>query len=339
MLDAAKRILLVTLVAWSHAGFAPGARLDPLQRPALVSSHAGTSVLLAITQAGGRLLAVGERGIVLYSDDGALSWRQARVPVSVSLTNVRFVTKQRGWAVGHLGVVLRTDDGGATWIKQRDGSGQLQDAQRTLAEGPDKPFFDVHFSDEDHGFIVGAHGQFFKTNDGGNTWLPWQDHIDNPRGKHLYGIAAHGASLYIAGEEGALYRSTDGGQTFAAIKTPYRGSYFGLIYPLKDGDGSVLVFGLRGNAYLSHDAGENWRKIETGTSAAFTAGRMLADGAIVLVSQAGEVLQSVDDGLSWRRLPVTHPFPFSGLVQASDDALILSGGRGIGRVSLRRGRG
>ena len=137
---------------------------------------------------------------------------------------------------------MHTEDGGASWVKQLDGNQaarliledaqkhalahdddktqrQLSDAQRLLREGPDKPFFDIWFSDEKRGFLVGAYGLFFAPQDGGRTWLPWQAHIDNATSKHLYGIRSLGASVYIAGEEGALYRSTDGGRTFIEINT------------------------------------------------------------------------------------------------------------------------
>lgn len=355
-LRAVKRILFVLAAAWSQAGFSISAEPDVLERPALISPRASSSVLLAMTQAGKRLFAVGERGIILFSDDGAVSWRQAQVPVSVSLVSVRFITGKKGWAVGHSGVVLHTEDGGVTWMKQLDGRQaarvmlqeaekaastsndaktrqQLSDAQRLLLEGPDKPFFDIHFLDESHGFIVGAYGLFFMTEDGGKTWLPWQNHIDNPNGKHLYCINALGSFLYIAGEEGALYRSADTGQSFAEIKTPYRGSYFGVV-PLARN--KVMAYGLRGNAYWSDDAGHHWRKIETGTLATLTAGLSLTDGSIVVVSQGGEVLRSTDEGRSFRLLPVVHPFPFSGVTQADDDKLILSGDRGITEVAIKR---
>ena len=347
---------LIAVAIGSHAGVSLGAEPDVLERPALISPRASSAVLLAMTRAGKRLLAVGEQGIVLFSDDGAVSWRQAQVPVSVSLTNVRFVTEKKGWVVGHSGVVLHTEDGGVTWTKQLDGRQaakvvlqaaekaavarndagthrQLSDARRLLADGPDKPFFDVYFSDESHGFIVGAYGLFFMTQDGGRTWLPWQNHIANPGGKHLYGINALGSSLYIAGEEGVLYRSTDAGQSFTEITTPYRGSYFGVV-PLARNE--VMVYGLRGNAYCSNDAGNHWARIETGTLATLTAGLALTDGSVVIVSQGGEVLRSIDEGRSFQTLPVVHPFPFSGVAQASDDKLILSGNRGITEVSIKR---
>ena len=230
-------------------------------------------------------------------------------------------------------IILQAAEKAASVRNDARTHGQLNDAQRMLNEGPDKPFFDVYFSDESHGFIVGAYGLIFMTQDGGKIWHPWRNHIDNPNDKHLYCINALGSSLYIAGEEGTLYRSIDAGQSFTGIKTPYRGSYFGVIQLPGN---KVLVYGLRGNAYWSDDGGENWRQSETGTQATLTAGLALSDGSVVLVNQGGEVLRSTDDGRSFQALPVTHPFPFSGVVQANDGKLILSGNRGISEVGIKR---
>ena len=345
---------LMAVAAALHSGYAISAMADVLEQPALFSARANRSVLLGIAQAGRRLVAVGERGIVLFSDDGATSWQQAAMPVSTTLTAVHFATEKKGWAVGHSGTVLHTEDGGASWIKQLDGRGaarlvleeaqkgsaaqddrkaqrQLEEAQLLVREGPDKPLFDIWFSDEDRGFIVGAYGLFFATQDGGSTWLPWQARLDNPNGRHLYSIKASGASVYIAGEEGVLFRSTDGGSSFAGITTPYRGSYFGVL-PF-EGE-HVVVFGLRGNAYLSSDGGNQWRKIDTGTEAVLTAGLVLGDGSIVLASQAGEVLRSTDRGRSFQSLQVTQPRPFSGAAETSDGKLFMSSNRGTVQVPI-----
>ena len=56
---------------------------DLLDLPARESARAQHSLQLAVTRAGNRLVAVGERGAVLLSDDAGRSWRQAKsVPVS-----------------------------------------------------------------------------------------------------------------------------------------------------------------------------------------------------------------------------------------------------------------
>src|SRR5688572_33454441 len=89
------------------AVFAAGnafAQLDPndaANKPAAIEPLAANSLLLDLAVAGARLVAVGERGHVLLSDDQGATWRQATsVPTRVMLTSVYFVDGQYGWAVG-----------------------------------------------------------------------------------------------------------------------------------------------------------------------------------------------------------------------------------------------
>jgi photosystem II stability/assembly factor-like uncharacterized protein len=323
-----------------------------LERPSLLSDKAVGATMLAITRAGDRLVAVGERGIVLLSDDEGRNWRQVVSPVRVSLTAVTFVGENNGWAVGHLGVVLHTKDGGESWEKQFDGiqaaalvlaaaqqraaaepdpeekENLLFSARRLVEDGPDKPFLDVCFLDERTGFVVGAFNLMFRTTDGGATWTPWQDRLENPMELHFYGIQSIGQSLYIAGEQGLLFRSTDGGLHFDALASPYEGSYFGLV---TEPAGGVVVFGLRGNAYRSDDGGQSWQRVETGIPVALSAGIRLANGNLVLVSQAGDLLKSNDGGRSFKRLPEGEPMPATGLVQSTDGGLVVASLRGLRR--------
>lgn len=149
-------LALASIVFHVRAASPGAAEADVLERPALHGKRVAGAVLLAVTQAGPRLAAVGERGIILLSQDAGRTWQQRPAPVSVSLTGVHFVSPQKGWAVGHSGVVLHTDDGGLTWTRQLDG--------RRLASAdpgaPDRPLFDVHFINPLHGFAVGAYGLF-----------------------------------------------------------------------------------------------------------------------------------------------------------------------------------
>src|SRR5471032_2687810 len=76
--------------------------------------------MLSATRAGTRIVAVGDRGVVILSDDNGSTFRQARmVPTSSSLTSVTFTDPSHGWAVGHWGVIVATNDGGETWQLQR----------------------------------------------------------------------------------------------------------------------------------------------------------------------------------------------------------------------------
>jgi photosystem II stability/assembly factor-like uncharacterized protein len=325
---------------------AQAATLAVLQQPALATAKAPRAVLLGLTRAGERLVAVGERGIVLLSDDSGNTWRQASVPVSVSLTAVQFVDAEQGWAVGHLGVVLHSEDGGETWHKQLDGEGaaalavqaaqrdadqpggasSLEQARRLLGDGPDKPFLDLYFSDRLQGYIVGAYNQIYRTNDGGRSWQPWMRHVDNPQGLNLYGIRASGNDLLLVGERGLLLRSTKAGNSFQALKSPYEGSFFGL---LSTRSGALIAYGLRGNAWWSDDQGNSWRRLNTGVESTLASAIELRDGSLLMASQSGELLFSHDQGRSFDKRQSRSGATIAALQQAVDGSLASVGLSGV----------
>ncbi|SEG34963.1 WD40/YVTN/BNR-like repeat-containing protein, partial [Thauera chlorobenzoica] len=325
---------------------------DLLELPARADVRATSTVQLAVTRAGERLVSVGARGTVLLSDDGGASWRQARaVPASVALTDVCFVDDQRGWAVGHSGIVLHSRDGGETWVRQLDGrqgaqaaleearaleaagadgaERRLREAQAMVEDGPDKPLLGVHFADARRGWAVGAYGLALTTDDGGQSWQAFIARLPNPRGKHLYQVRADGARLLIAGEQGALFRSDDGGASFAEVRTPYPGTFFGV---LALGPDTLLAYGLRGNVWRSGDGGANWAQIALDQEITLTSGLRLADGAVVLADESGRLLRSDDQGRSFRALEAKAPNAVTALVQIEGGALVLSGARGLNRV-------
>src|SRR5690606_13251763 len=82
------------------------------------SPKAVSSLLLDIAHAGKRLVAVGDRGHILFSEDGGKNWVQARVPTRQLLTALYFVDDKHGWAVGHDAQILVSEDGGANWKLQ-----------------------------------------------------------------------------------------------------------------------------------------------------------------------------------------------------------------------------
>jgi photosystem II stability/assembly factor-like uncharacterized protein len=308
-----------------------------LSEPALHSAKALNAAMLAVTHAGPRLVAVGERGTVLLSDDGAKSWRQAEVPVQVALTAVRFVDERRGWAAGHLGVILKSDDGGESWVKQLDGvqaakavaAGGDERAKRFAAEGPDKPFFDLDFIDAQRGFAVGAYNLAFATVDGGQHWMPMLDRLPNPKSLHLYGVRASGEHVYIAGEQGLLMASTDGGADFKALPSAYKGSYFGL---LATRSGALIAYGLRGNAWRSSDRGASWTALDTGLQTSISAALELDGGELALLAQTGELLRSRDEGRSFTKTsPSGGPLPAAGLTATDGGALVIASLRGMRR--------
>jgi photosystem II stability/assembly factor-like uncharacterized protein len=308
--------------------------LDPLVQRASHSSRVAASMLIAAVKAGERLVLAGESGIILTSTDAGQSWKQADVPVSVTITGLSFPSSRSGWAVGHSGVILATTDGGQTWVRQLDGRqlakmlDQEGGAPQPVVAGD--PFLDVHFVDEKNGFAVGAFGLIVRTQDGGRTWLPWRSHLPNPDGNHLYGVRSVGSDLYIVGERGAIYASNDGGNRFVAVKAPYEGSLFGLTATADQG---LLVYGLRGHAFVSKDKAQSWKQIDLGTGSAWLGATVLPGGRVIMVGQAGEVAQSVDDGASFTLLPNRQP-PLTAVAAVSSEVAMAVGVRGPQRIEL-----
>ena len=341
--------VLVPSAQTRAAGF-----VDPLDAPAQRSVLAPKSLMQGVARAGLRLVAVGQRGQIVYSNDGGATWQQASVPVSSDLTAVFFVSDHKGWAVGHDGIVLSTADGGVTWATQLDGRRAnerlvehmqkrvdagppaadkkqlLEEAKRYQEQGADKPFLDVWFADEMNGYVVGAYNLIFHTRDGGKNWDPWFDQTDNPKLLNLYAIRPAAGGLYIAGEAGLALKLDPEAQRFKALGTPYNGSYFGIV-----GDKtSVLLFGLRGNAFRSDDAGKTWVKVDTGLTATIVAGVTTANDAIIVADIAGRLAISADGARTFKAAQLSISRPLAGVADAGNGRVALAGPQGVAVAEL-----
>ena len=83
-------LLVAAAVEAQPAAPAPATQEPPLAaEPARLAAR---GLLIAIASAGPRLVAVGDRGIIVLSDDRGASWRQAdSVPTQALLTGVCFL--------------------------------------------------------------------------------------------------------------------------------------------------------------------------------------------------------------------------------------------------------
>jgi photosystem II stability/assembly factor-like uncharacterized protein len=328
-------LALVAALAGTIAPVAGLAQLDPqdfANKPAEIAPLASQSLLLDLAVAGKRLVAVGERGHVLLSDDRGATWRQAKsVPTRVMLTAVYFVDDAYGWATGHDETILNTVDGGETWTRSHFSA----DAQQ--------PLLDLWFANRVSGIAVGAYGAYFTTNDGGRHWSASKfappsktpaDDADLPPDYHLNRIVGVGNRLYIAAEGGQLYRSDDRGATWRALPSPYEGSFFGLL-PIR-GDG-LLAFGLRGHLYRSADAGENWIELPSHTTAMLTDGIAVNDLRVVIGGLAGVLLVSGDAGETFRLTQQEDRKGIAALLPGPAGAVVVAGEGGVRTISLPPG--
>jgi photosystem II stability/assembly factor-like uncharacterized protein len=313
---------------------------DPAARPAVIAPLAAESLLIDLARAGSRIVAVGERGHVLRSEDAGRSWTQLPVPASSNLTAVYFADAENGWAVGHVETILRTRDGGSQW-----------ELVHFAPENP-QPLLDVWFADAMHGIAVGAYGVIYVTSDGGSVWsqvpfapapLPGAEKVEPDPDEmeaefdlgfefHLNAIArGPGRRVYLGAEAGRLFRSDDDGATWRELPSPYDGSFHGIV-PL-DGD-ALLAFGLRGNLFRSEDGGSTWAAIETGTTALLNAGARVGEDGVVIVGMAGTVLTSRDGGRSFELSRQPDRRALSAVLPTGDGALVVAGEGGARRLAL-----
>ncbi|AXQ28772.1 hypothetical protein D0B54_08790 [Solimonas sp. K1W22B-7] len=279
-------------------------------RPALMVSGAAKARLLDVSQAGKRLVAVGQQGVIVVSEDGN-TWKQVPSPASVMMTRVRFYNEKLGWAVGYDGTILHTADGGLSWSLQH-------------SDPEARVLYDVLFLDPQNGIAAGAYGAYYRTADGGKTWeaqaFPLAD-----LGQHFNRLMRlEGQLLFAAGERGLLARSVDGGANWEMLQSPYAGSYFGAIAL---GGRSVLVYGMRGNVYVMQDVGTaptqdpakydpyaaetltdpaaiaalGWRRIDSPVKESLFGGTRLPDGSVLLVGINAVALKT-DPALSSLKL-------------------------------------
>ncbi|MFP4277092.1 MAG: WD40/YVTN/BNR-like repeat-containing protein [Wenzhouxiangella sp.] len=286
-----------------------------LPSPAVRAPLAAESLILHVIETPRNLVAVGERGHVLLSEDGR-NWTQAEfVPVHATLTRVAYAD-ERLWAVGHDSVIIHSYDYGQTWTLQH------------FEPDWEQPLLDVHFGDGDAGIAIGAYGLFMRTEDAGRHWealemadlvvseaIDWeaaarsvreaqQDDLDSAaagsdddqyydagtdfdRGCyefmecHLNAVVDLGdGRQMIAAEHGYGFRSSDGGQTWESFRFPYSGSMFGLLHL---GGESVLAYGLRGHVQRSDDFGDSWAVLDTGLESTLMGGTVDPQGQPLMV--------------------------------------------------------
>jgi photosystem II stability/assembly factor-like uncharacterized protein len=202
------------------------------------------------------VVAVGDQGVVLVSQDGGRSWRDVAVPhsrIADKLIRVTTLADGQAWAVGEGGSVLRSTDFGQTWVQtgvQEDTSwndiafqsdqawlvGEFGRIKRSTDKGttwhevssPIKTsLMAVTFKDSMNGVAVGLNGTVLITHDGGGAWTK----ADNVTPEHLFDVLWDGARWIAIGDKGAVVLGDAAGDRWKAarISADDRGWYTKLV--------------------------------------------------------------------------------------------------------------
>lgn len=292
---------------------------EPLQaEPAVLADNATAATMLDAAWAGERMVAVGDYGVVLLSDDQGKSFRQARsVPVSTPLTGVSFADAQHGWAVGHWGAILASSDGGESWQIQR------------LSSEEDRPLFAVHFFNARQGVAVGLWSLVLTTDDGGKTWN--EQTLDAPSGYsradlNLMGLFADAkGGVYATAERGQVLHSVDFGRSWSYLGTGYEGTLWS---GAALADGSLLVGGQRGTLLHGSADGQSWQRVPLESKSSVTS-IDVSGLQVVAAGLDGLLVRSRDGGRSFLREDSTDGVSLTAALLGSDERPILFSRRGV----------
>lgn len=312
--------LAVTLAfsALSH-----GAWQDPLNTPSLQSDRAQHGLLLDVTRAGSRLVAVGAYGHILYSDDSGLHWQQGAVPVSTTLTTVFFVSDQIGWAAGHDGVILKSTDAGQSWQKQFDGftanksivaalSADKVVAEEVLAKAESsQQEARIAAAQEALDNIDGALGDAEYDLESGST-KPFMD---------LWFYDANQG--FAIGAYGMIFRTEDGGKNWqsynAKLPNPER-MHLNAITQV--GPNALTIVGEMGLVLRSDDLGRTWVKQYSPYEGSLF-GLVAAGEEQLLFGLRGHLFYSKDAGITWQAVKTDNEQTLLGGVKGKTQTLLV----------------
>ncbi len=331
-----------------------------LELPAVQTELAAKSLVYSVRKFGNRYFATGQRGHILFSDDGGDSWQQAEVPVRSSLLDIAFPTHDVGYAVGHEGVILKSTDAGKTWTLVYDGyriaseglkfytalmeedpdsdiyAALADEMDFAVSQGADKPLFSIHCFGPEACNAIGAYGLSIRTRNGGESWEPTMHRNENLSFYHMFDTASLPGKnrFFLVGEAGMFMiarvdEAAGGAQQIDNV--PWEGSFF---TATDTQDDTIVVGGLRGRMFKTPDEGLTWNEVSKPATSSIVDTVTLSDGRVVATGVAGEILLSSDNGSSFKRIASDDLGRINTLAEGPDNTLIVGGPKGLGKVKL-----
>ena len=171
------------------------------------------------TPAPGEDEGAGGASVILGTTDGGQTW-QVQLNTPVSIFDLCFIDKAKGWASGSRGAIYHTDDGGRSWNAQRSEL-ELGDGPINMQSEGLKRFelMGIQFIDADHGFVAASAeeedaGRLLSTGNGGAAWRRQWIVADSGVRDVFFVNADEGWAVTDRGQY--VYHTVDAGRTWLA---------------------------------------------------------------------------------------------------------------------------
>lgn len=306
---------------------------------------------LDLTRIGDRIVAVGERGNVIYSDDQGETWRLGETPGKVMLTSVCFADRQHGWTVGHDAVIWKTDDGGETWQQQysdpmnadddagagaagrggqSSGGGSMQDLYSD--DGAGGGGADTSGQQQSSGGGGGSMQDLY-SDGGGNGDMAGGAMAPDTSGAPLLDVWCDTQEHVMAvGGFGYMIETSDGGASWNKrmrdLENP-NGWHLYSLRPIPRSDGTLLVAGEQGTLFRSRDHGQSWEKLQAPYAGSYFGVTAVQRDTVLIHGMRGNVWLTRDLGESWKqvRTGVTRGVNHGAML--NDGSIVLVGNSGV----------
>ncbi len=272
-----------------------------------------------------KLMAIGENGVLLVSEDGGTQWQTIALPSQAALTGLISITAQKMIISCADGSILRSENNINEWELITGGSSAYPtgliydplhktaimltaDGEILISDDGGKlwaPVASIHEYLTDITLIdagkkllaSSANGTLLQSDNGGRTWSK----LPPVTSASIDGLLAITDTTIVAyGEGGLLIQSNDTGNNWTILKTPVNDFVHQL---LKTDANDWLAVGAKGLLLHSNNHGQDWHPIASAQQQSDYLLSIISDkksGALVTAGPPGTILLSTDQGKTWR---------------------------------------